>query len=201
MTKPTLYGHPQSRAMRVMWMLEELELDYDIVPAKPQTDDIRRVSPVGKVPALAVDGVVLTDSVAICQFLADRAGKLTAPAGTVARGVQDSHTQFACDEIDGPLWTASKHRFVLPEPLRVLAIKDTARVEFEVAMKRLATRLGDGPYLAGEDFAVPDLLIAHCLSWAKSAKFETGSEAIDAYGKRCRARPAFRRALERAAKL
>ena len=201
MTALTLIGHPQSRAMRVMWMLEELELAYDLIPAKPQTEDVRRHSPAGKVPALKVDDTVLTDSVAICQFLADRAGRLTAPAGTLARAVQDGHTQFACDEIDGALWTASKHRFVLPEALRVPAVKDTARVEFEIAMKRLEVRLGDGPYLAGEDFAVPDLLIAHCLSWAKSAKFETGSEVIDAYGKRCRARPAFRRALERAAKL
>lgn len=201
MSRLTLIGHPQSRAMRVMWMLEELELDYELLAAKPHGDDILKVNPSGKVPALVVDGVVLTDSVAICQFLADRAGKLTAPAGTIARAVQDGHTQFACDEVDGSLWTASKHRFVLPEALRVPQVKETARVEFSSAMKRLETRLGDGPYLAGEAFTVPDLIVAHCLSWAKSAKFETGSAVIDAYGKRCRARAGFRRALERAATL
>jgi len=195
----TLIGYPQTRAMRVMWMLEELELEYELVPVGPHAPEIRAVSSSGKVPALVVDGVVLTDSVAICQYLADREGKLTAAAGTIARAQQDGHTQFACDEVDGSLWTGAKHTFVLPEDLRVPDVKNTARKEFSLAMKRLQERLGEGPYLAGEDFTVPDLLIAHCLSWAKSAKFETGNEIVDAYGKRCRARPGFRRALERAA--
>ncbi|QIK39451.1 glutathione S-transferase family protein [Pontivivens nitratireducens] len=195
----TLIGYPQSRAMRVMWMLEELELDYDLVPARPHAPEICAVNPSGKVPALRVDDVVLTDSVAICQFLADREGKLTAPAGTIARATQDGHTQFICDEVDGALWIAAKHSFALPEELRIKGVKDTARFEFIRAMERVETRLGQGPYLAGDAFAVPDVILAHCLSWAKSAKFETGSEIVDAYGKRCRARPAFRRALERAA--
>lgn len=201
MTQLTLIGHPTTRAMRVMWMLEELNLDYDIQASKPHGPDILRVSTSGKVPALIVDDVVLTDSVAICQFLADREGRLTAPAGTIARGQQDAHLQFACDEIDGALWTATKHSFALPEKLRVAAVKETARAEFSLAMKRLEVRLGDGLYLAGDDFTVPDLIIAHCLSWARAAKFEIESEAVQAYGKRCRARDGFRRAVERAAAL
>lgn len=201
MTKLTLIGSPQTRAMRAMWILEELGLDYDLVPAKPHSAEIYAVSNSGKVPVLLVDEVALTDSVAICQFLADRAGALTAPAGTIARAVQDGHMQFICDEVDGSLWTGAKHSFVLPEALRVPEVKATARKEFALAMTRFAARLGDGPYLAGEDFTVPDLIMAHCLSWAKAASFETGNARVDAYGKQCRARPAFRRALERAAAL
>ncbi|WP_316013855.1 glutathione S-transferase family protein [Roseobacter sp. HKCCA0434] len=201
MTDYTLYGHPQSRAMRVMWMLEELGQDYELVPAKPQSEEIRAVSPAGKVPVLRVGAAFLSDSVAIIQFLADRHEALTAPAGTIERAVQDGHTQFLCDEVDGSLWTAAKHAFVWPEEMRVPEAKEAARIEFSRAMARLEERLGEGPYLAGSDFAVPDLLAAHCLSWAKSAKFEVESEVVTAYGKRCRARPAFRRALERAAEL
>ncbi len=61
------------------------------------------------------------DSVAICQFLADRHGHLTFKAGTIERAHQDSFTQFAVDDIESALWTAAKHTFVLPEEYRVPA--------------------------------------------------------------------------------
>ncbi|MBB5516935.1 glutathione S-transferase [Rubricella aquisinus] len=195
----TLIGHPQSRAMRAMWMLEEAGQSYDLIPAKPASDEAKAHNPSGKVPALKVDGQLITDSVAIVQFLADRHGVGTAKAGTVARGQQDALTQFVVEEIDGALWTASKHKFVLPEALRVPQVKETARVEFDRAIARLSAYLGEQDYLMGDAFCVPDLIASHCLGWARAAKFDVTDERVVAYGKRCRARPAFRRALERAA--
>lgn len=197
----TLIGHPQSRAMRAMWMLEEVEAEYEVIPVAPGSDAAKAHNPTGKVPALMVDDLLVTDSVAIVQFLADAHGFATAPAGTVARGQQDAMTQFINEEIDGALWTASKHRFVLPQELRVPAVKDTARVEFDRGIARLAGYLGDKPFLMGDEFTVPDLIASHCLGWARVAKFDVTDEAVIAYGKRCRARPAFRRALERTAAL
>ena len=49
---------------------------------------------------LAVE--TLRDIVAICQFLADKHGKLTYPAGSLARAKQDSFTQFAMDDVESP---------------------------------------------------------------------------------------------------
>ena len=81
----TVIGTTKSRALRVLWMLEELEQPYDHIPAGPRSDEARRHSPSGKVPALLVDGEAITDSVAIMTFLADRHAALTFPAGTVER--------------------------------------------------------------------------------------------------------------------
>lgn len=195
----TVYGSGRSRAMRVMWMLDELDEAYDIVPCSPQTPEILAVNPEGKIPALVVDGETLTDSVAIVQYLADRHGKLTAPAGTLARARQDGFTQFCVDEVEGALWTAGKHSFVLPEALREPRAKVAARHEFDRAMETLERRLGDRDFVTDIGFAVPDLLLGHCAIWAEAAKFDLPGGPAGAYFARLRARPALKRAYEKAA--
>ncbi|WP_093248271.1 glutathione S-transferase family protein [Rubrimonas cliftonensis] len=194
-----LVGHPRSRAMRVLWMLEELGESCDYDPALPRSETAFAVNDAGKIPVLVVDGEAITDSVAIVQYLADRAGALTAPAGTLARARQDSFTQFCVDEIEGALWTAGKHSFALPEALRVPAVKETCRAEFARAMETLERRLGDAPFVTGDAFTVPDLLLGHCAGWAESAKFDLPGGSVGAYLGRVRARPALAAAMNRGA--
>jgi glutathione S-transferase len=195
----TVYGSARSRAIRVTWMLEELGEPYEQVPCAPRSPEILAVNPEGKVPALVVDGETLTDSVAIVQYLADRHGKLTAPAGTIARARQDGYTQFCVDEVEGALWTAGKHSFVLPEAERVPQVKETARAEFARAMTRLEARLGDRPFVTDLGFTVPDLLLGHCAGWAVSAKFDLPGGTVGAYFERLRSRPALAAAMKRGA--
>lgn len=192
-------GSVRSRALRVLWALEELGLDYALDPAAPGSEAVRRLSPAGKVPLLVVREAgaetVLTDSVAIVQYLADRAGAMTHPAGTLARGLQDAMTQFACDEVDGPLWLAAKHSFVLAEAVRVPAIKPAARAEFARAMETLEARLGAREFVAGDRFTVPDLILGHCAGWAAAAKFDLPGGRVGDYFARLRERPALARAM------
>jgi glutathione S-transferase len=68
----TLIGSPKSRGFRVMWMLEEAGQDYEVVAAAAGSEEARNYNPSGKIPALVVDDKVIIDSVAICQFIADR---------------------------------------------------------------------------------------------------------------------------------
>lgn len=194
----TVIGAPKTRTMRVLWALEELEQTYDYVPAPPRSQQVSAHNPDGKVPVLLVDGQAVTDSVAIVQFLADRHGALTHPAGTLERARQDAMTQFCVDEIEGALWTAAKNSFVLPEDKRVPAIKDTCRYEFAVAMDRLAARLGQSEFIAGADMTVPDILLGHCAGWAVAAKFELPGGPVGAYFDRLRQRAALRCAMQRA---
>ncbi len=189
-----LIGSKKSRAFRVLWMLEELGLDYEHNPASARSDDVRAVNPSGKIPCLMVDDDVLLDSVAIIQYLADKHGKLTFPAGTIERARQDGFLHFAIDELDGTLWTAARNTFVLPEDKRVPAIKDTLRWEFSRSMKTLAARLGDKTYLMGDEFTVADIVTAHCGTWARNASFEIGQPTVEAYIDRVIARPAYKRA-------
>ena len=187
-------GTANTRAFRVMWMLEELDQPYDHVPAAPQSDGVVAFNPSGKVPVLIVDGAPITDSTAIIQYLADRHGALTHKAGTIERARQDSLTQFLLDEFDAVLWTAARHTFVLPEELRVSAIKDTLRWEFQRSQQILKQRVGNGPYLMGEVMTVPDIILTHCLGWAQAARFPLMDCWDQNYLLKMRARPAYLRA-------
>jgi glutathione S-transferase len=187
-------GSVASRTFRVLWMLEELGQPYEHVPARPRSEDVVAVNPAGKVPVLIDDGVPITDSTAIIQYLADKHGALTHPAGTLARARQDSLTQFLLDEFDAALWMAARHSFILPEALRQSAIKDSLKWEFARSQQTLTARMADGPFLMGETMTVPDIVLTHCGVWAATAKFPITEPRLADYLARMRARPAFARA-------
>ena len=96
----TVIGAVGSRALRVLWMLEELHLPYEHVPAKPRDPEIKARYGTTKIPVLLDGAAAVTDSVAIMTYLADKHSALTYPAGTIERAQQDAHTQFINDEMD-----------------------------------------------------------------------------------------------------
>ncbi|SPH23844.1 Glutathione S-transferase GST-6.0 [Defluviimonas aquaemixtae] len=191
----TVIGTAKSRAARVLWMLEELGQAYDHVAAPPRSEGVTAFNPAGKVPVLIEDGTPITDSTAIIQYLADKHGQLTHPAGTLERARQDSLTQFLLDEFDAALWMAARHSFVLPEELRHAAIKNTLRWEFERSQKTLVHRMGEGPFIMGEMMTVPDIILTHCGNWALGAKFPITEHRLTEYLDRMRRRPAYSRVM------
>lgn len=188
-----LYGRVASRAFRVLWALEELGLDYEQVPVKAHDPALEAVSKAGKVPALEVDGTILTDSTAIMTYLADRHGQLTFPAGTLDRARQDGFTERLNDEIDGVLWAAARHKFMLPEEHRVPEVIPSMQWEFERNLARLAEDF-QGPFLMGETMTVPDILLVHCLGWAMMMGWPIESPELKAYSKALRGRDAYKAA-------
>lgn len=193
----TLYGGVRTRAMRVLWLLEELGVEYYHVPVAPRAEEVVALNPTGKVPVLVADGVPISDSVAIMTFLADTHGAFTAPAGTVERARQDAFVQAVNDEIDGVLWAAARHSFILPVAQRIPELKESLRWEFARNQDAIAERMDpDGPFVLGNDVSIADILLAHCMGWAASAKFEVKNERLKAHNAMMRARPAFKRALE-----
>lgn len=187
-------GGVRSRAMRVLWMLEELGVPFEHIQASPGSAEVKAVNPSGKVPVLVVDGTAITDSSAILTYLADKHGALTFPPGTLERARQDGLMHKVLDELDAVLWTAARHSFVLPEDQRMPEIKGPLKWEFVRSCDSLAEAMGEGPHLMGETFTIADIVCAHCLSWAINAKFAFKNEALRQYLDRCRDRDAFKRA-------
>ncbi|WP_299825464.1 glutathione S-transferase family protein [uncultured Roseobacter sp.] len=186
-------GTSKSRAFRVLWMLQEMQEPYEQIAAGPRSEEAMKYNALGKIPALVDGEDVMTDSVAIMTYLADKHGKLTAPAGTVARARQDAMTFWLIDELDAILWSAAKHSFALPEGVRVPAVKDALKYEFEQSAATLSDRL-DGPFLMGDEMTLPDILACHCLNWAIGAKFPRTDDKLFHYAKSLRERPAFQAA-------
>lgn len=187
-----VYGNIASRAFRVLWMLEELGEPYEYHDIKPHSEAVRALNPSGKVPIMVDGDAVLTDSTAILTYLADKHGKLTYPAGTVERAQQDALTHTILDEFDAVLWTATRHKFMLPEEHRVPEVSASLKWEFGRNLERLAERFV-GPFLQGEQMTIADIIAVHCLNWAYGAKFPMECETLLAYAKAMRTREAFQR--------
>ncbi len=192
-------GSPGSRTMRIIWMLEELGAPYEIIVAGPHSEEVRKGNPGGKMPVLRDGDFILHDSVAICTYLADKHGTMTAKAGTPQRGRQDALMQFTVDEIEGALWTAAKSSFIHPEEYRSADIRKTCDYEFGKAMKTLGKHLDGKQFLTGDDFCIADLILGHCGGWAQNANFEIPEGVVADYIARVRGRDALKRAMERGA--
>ena len=184
-------GSKRSRTLRVLWLLEELQLEYRHDPAMPHSEEVLARNPSGKIPVLVDGDTILTDSTAIMTYLADRHGRLTFPAGTAARARQDGYTGLLLDEFDACLWSAAKHGFVLPVEHRCPEIKPVLRWEFGQAAARLAASMQEDRFLVGDEPTIPDIILAHCLLWARLARMEHGQPALDTFLKQMCKRPSF----------
>ncbi|MEH6470469.1 MAG: glutathione S-transferase family protein [Halopseudomonas sp.] len=199
-----VYGYPNSRSLRITWLLEELGLDYDYQLIDFAKGDNRSpaflaINPNGKVPAIDDDGLVLFESAAIVSYLADKYGdgSLIPALGTAARGLYEQWNSFAACELEQPLWTMGKHKFALPAEHRVPAIFATAEWEFQQALAVLSRGLGDNDYMLGDSFGAVDILVGHILNWGLKFKQPIEQANLNAYRERVMSRPAQVKALER----
>ena len=192
----TLLGTAGSRAIRPLWLLEELGLEYTHEKEPPRSSRVRDVNPLGTVPVLITDETVITDSVAILYHLSDREDRLTYPAGSAKRATLDSRINFLTTDLEAPLWALAKNSFVLAEEDRDPAVKPAMRAEFHRAEDRFEQLLGDGPWVMGEDFTIADIMTGHLARWAVNANVGLDNAALSAYFDRVQARPAWIRAHE-----
>lgn len=199
-----VYGSPKTRSTRVTWTLEEIGLDYDFINVElligeAQQPDFLRLNPMAKVPVLVDADLVLSESGAICTYLADQhpASGLAPEPRSKARARYDEMCLFALTELEQPLWTVAKHRFALPRELRVPEVFPAAEWELARAIAALAARLGEQDFLLGRQFTVADVLVGHVLAWARNAGGSIEAESVNAYADRVPARPALARAQEK----
>lgn len=124
--------------------------------------DFRAINPKGKVPALEVDGEVLTEGPAILQFLGDRAAndRLAPVGGTMSRARVNEVLNFTGTELHiafGPLFNPASND----------AQKEAARRAVALKLHWLEDRLADGrPYLTGRDFTIADAYAFVVTNWA-----------------------------------
>ena len=201
-----LYNYPDTRGLRVTWMLEELgeEYEFNLVPFSNNgfaSEEYIKINPGGKVPAIRDGDLVLTESAAIVTYLGDKFPdkKLVPPAGSAARAKYDQWCYFVLSELEQPLWTKGKHKFMLPRDKRVPAIIETAEWEFQKALKILSQGLGGNRFILGDTFSAADILIGQTLSWARTAKQPVELQNVADYANSILCREALQRAMAREA--
>jgi len=188
-------GARGSRISRVLWMLEELGVPYEFVEVGRRSAEAYALNPSGKVPILIDGELKITDSAAICVYLADKhadVGMGAAP-GLAGRAEMDSWMHFAQSEFEAPLWNKLRHRFLLPVELRV-DVGPAVAHDFANEVKALDGRLGDGTFALGNRFSAVDVLLGDIGAWARGGRFPIDSERVNAYLDRVLSRPARARA-------
>lgn len=190
-----LYGAPPTRALRVIWLLNELGLEYEMLPVdvlqgENQQQDFLALNPAGKVPVLVDGSLVLTESAAIQLYLADK----NPQAGFIPEAVEDrAHMYrwifFLVTEIEQPLWRIARHTFLYPEEKRLPQDVDLARQECVEMVAVLERHLEGREFMVGNRLSVADFNAAYTLDWANEEKLLDGAPRLREYLKSMYARP------------
>ncbi|HTM22881.1 MAG TPA: glutathione S-transferase family protein [Kofleriaceae bacterium] len=195
----TLYYAPSTASLVVHWLLIELGLEHELVKVDIDAGEQRRpeylaVNPAGRVPALRIDGQVMTEAAAIVMHLADRHG-LAPPVGERA-----AYYQWMCF-CANTLQPAYRAWFYPTEPageVHVDAVRAQARERIEWAWQQVDAHLaGGGPYLLGELSAL-DFMVTMLMRWSRNMPRPAHTwPALGAFAARMKARPGFREVYRR----
>jgi glutathione S-transferase len=195
MAKLTLYHAAPSRSSIVRWMLEEIGEPYDIHPVSLSKGDNRApdylaVNPMGKVPALRHGDVVITESAAICTYLADEfpRAKLNVPIGDPRRGPYLKWLFFGPSCIEPAMMDRA---FPRKEEARRAAL---GYGDFDTVMDVVAKAVASGPYILGDQFTAADVVIGSGLRFGMMFKLLPERGEFVAYAGRLAQRPALARA-------
>ena len=170
-----LYGSPQTRAMRTLWMLKELGLKYEHEPvssAQTRTPEFLKINPNGHVPALVDGDLKLFESMAINLYLAQKYGQAK---GLWPKTIEEQAQAYQWSfwvmlETEADLLTALRHRALLPENKRDEAAAAKAAERVQTALKVLDGALAGRDFLVGKGFTVADLNVAAVLSWTRGGR-------------------------------
>ena len=198
MSDLVFYTNPMSRGRIVRWMLEEVGQPYETRVLRWETGDAKAadylaVNPMGKVPAIVHDGVVVTECAAICAYLADvfPDAHLAPPAHSPLRGPYYRWLFFGA----GPIEQAVSVKSMKLEP----TVEQRISLGFGCMEDVLAAVEGavkDRAFLVGDRFTAADLDLASHLSWGMNFGTIERRPAFETYAERHLQRPAARRADE-----
>jgi len=206
----TIYGVYRSRATRTLWLAGELDIAFDHVPviqarrlADPMAADAPlntltpsylAINPMGTIPCIDDDGMVLYESMAINLYLARKYGTSVAPNDAAEDAHMLQWSFFAATEIET---NSLKISSTFAEGL---ADSETGKAVIEVAARMLRRpfrvleqHLADKDYLVGDRFTVADLNAAEVVRYAQThAPLFDAHPAVKAWLGRCQSRPAFK---------
>lgn len=192
----TLYSNPMSRGRIVHWLLEELGAPYemklvDLEKGEQRAPAFLAINPMGKVPAIVHRGVVVTETAAICVYLADafpRAG--LAPALTdTKRGTYLRWFFFGA----GAFEPAVVDKMMARPPVERTGALGYGT--YERTLATLETALAPGPFILGERFSAVDVYVGSQIHWALMTKAIEPRPVFQQYADRCAARPAMQRLM------
>jgi glutathione S-transferase len=190
----TLYYNPQSRARGTRWLLEEIGAPYELAPVSfedgsMRTPEFLALNPMGKVPVIVDDGVVVSESVAVAIYLADKhksPNDLAPAIGDPLRGEYLRSIVFYAN-----VEAAITQKFAGFEMGRVQAGWGSYELVVDVLKDRAAEA---SPWLLGERFTAADVVLGGGINYAMMFGAFPKLPEFMSYTERLTSRPAFQRA-------
>jgi glutathione S-transferase len=190
-----LYGFPPTRSIRVLWVLRELGVEFDFINVNLVAGENRRpeflaINPAGKLPVLVDGDFVLTESVAIVLYLAEKYDdKGLLPAKLEARAQVNRWLLFTATELEQPLWRIARHTSLYPKERRLPDEIPLARQDFHDMAAVMERHMADRQFLVGDGATVADFVAAYTLDWANEVHLLDASPHLRRYMDRMYARP------------
>ena len=190
-----LYEFAPTRSIRARWILQELAVDFEAVsvnlPAgEHRNPEFLELNPAGKVPVLVDGDLVLTESVAIVLYLAEKyRDRGFLPTDLDSRAELYRWVLFAVTELEQPLWRIAKHTALYPEQDRLPADVALARRDFLPMASIIEQHMKDRTYVVGERVTAADFVVAYTLDWAGEVQLLGHCPALRNYLERMYDRP------------
>jgi glutathione S-transferase len=192
-----LYTNPQSRGRIARWMLEEVGQPYrtEIIdyPTTMKTEPYLSINPMGKVPALRHGDAVVTETAAICAYLADafpQAG-LAPPPGDRARAAYYRWLFFSAGPVEAANSNKAMGFVVPPERERMMGYG-----RYDLVMNVLEQAVSKSDYLAGGKFSAADVYAGSQIGFGMMFGMMEKRPAFEKYWQRLSERPAYQRAKD-----
>ncbi len=190
-----LYWAPQTRSARALWMLEEAGVDYELelvdirATDRQDSDEFLDASPMGKVPALVDGEVRMSESAAICLYVADRycQGTLAPALDDPQRGKFLYWLMYTPAVIEPAM--SEKFNQVEPAPQR------SGWGSFDLMVRTLEDAIRDKEWILGDQFTAADVMLGSSVVFLRTFEMLPDSETLGDYADRCLARPAYAKAM------
>ena len=196
MSDLVFYTNPQSRGRVIRWMLEEVGEPYEakiVDYAVMKSPDYLAINPMGKVPAITHGDEIVTETAAICAYLADafpEAG-LIPPAGHRKRGAYYRWLFFAAGPVEAAVTNKALKIEVSEEQSRFVGYGN-----FDTAIDALERALRPGPYICGDQFTAADVYVGSQIGYGMLFGSIEKRPLFEDYFGRLQTRPAAIRARE-----
>ncbi len=185
------YFNPMSRGATTAWMLTELDAPHeqviiDFAAGDQNAPEFRAINPMGKVPALVDGDAVVTETAAICAYLADKYPEkgLAPPPGSTERGKYYRYLFFPGTTLE-PLLSVVSLGGETGNPIS-MGWGDMPRV-----MATVEAMTPETDWAMGERFTAADVVFGGSLAFFSGFKMLEPSTKVTAYVERIQARPAF----------
>ena len=190
-----LYEFGPTRSIRARWTLQELEVDFESIKVNLRAGEHLRpeflaINPAGRIPVLVDGDLVISESVAIVLYLAEKyPAKQLLPTEVKQRAEMNRWLMFAVTELEQPLWRITRHTALYPENKRLPADIAIASEEFKQMAAVLARHMRDRRFVATDRVTVADFVTAYTLDWGNEFRLLDDCPGLQAYIERMYARP------------